>query len=711
MLIYISTFPPRECGIATFTQDLNNAIHKTVKSKIIAINDNHKYKYNNDLIIDQITANNLQSFLNVAKKINQNKKIKLIHIQHEFGIFGGEYGECLIPFLKTVKKPIITTFHTVLPNPNKKLKDIVQTISKQSKKIIVMNKLSKKILEKEYKINKNKIDVILHGIPQTPLSDGYLEKKKLKLEKKKILSTYGLLNQGKGIEYVIQALPDVIKKHPNIIYLILGQTHPVIKRNEGEIYRNFLKKEIKRLKLEDNVKFYNKYLDTNKIIFYLNATDIYISPMLDEKQSVSGTISHALGCGKPVISTATSYAKSIITNGNGLLVGFKNPKSISKAIIALLDNPDEKTKKLSQNAYITTRNMTWQNIAIAHLNIYKKYINIDTKLPTINLNHFENLTDDFGIIQFAKNIYPDISHGYSVDDNARAIIIATDYFQKTHNKKMLNLIKIYLNFISFVQKPNGEFLNYVSKNHKIENPETSEDVQGRIVWALGYLISQKNIPENIKLKAKNILKKSLPIIEKLESPRAKAFSIIGLHFYNEKEILKKLANSLMDNFHDTSSKKWNWFENYLTYSNSKLSEALFYAYISTNKKEYLKIAEKSLTFVRGIKFKNKKFSPIGQTGWYIKNKKHTKFDQQPEAVSSIIQTLIIAYKITSKQIYKKQAILAFQWFLGNNHLEQVMYDETTGGCYDGLGKYSININQGAESTISYLLARLEIEKL
>ncbi|HPL72538.1 MAG TPA: glycosyltransferase, partial [Candidatus Pacearchaeota archaeon] len=439
-----------------------------------------------------------------------------------------------------------------------------------------------------------------------------------------------------------------------------------------------------------NVWFYNKYLNTKDIEYFLNATDLYLSPILDPKQSASGTMSFALGCGKPVVSTSTSYAKNIIKENEGILVGFRNPKEISKAIIEIISNP-QKMKQMGSNAYVESRFMTWDNIALKHLRIYKKYIDISLKCPKLKLDHLKRLTDDYGIIQFANNTVPDISHGYSMDDNARALIVAV-------NEAEDDLANIYLNFIRNNQRKDGSFYNYVNKDRIVENGEIAEDVQGRVFWALGKTS-----------KGKDIFDKALPYIKNIKSPRAKAFAIMGLK--EEKELMKKFADDLVNLFIKGKNKKWNWFEDCLTYSSSRIPEALLFAYSNLNEKKYLDVAQKSIDFLVSKTFSKNEYIPIGQNGWFLKNKRRALFDQQPEDPSSMVELLVYAYEITKKEEYKKKAIIAFEWFLGKNHLGQVVYDDSTGGCYDGLGKNSLNINQGAESTICYLMARIAIGKV
>ena len=723
-ILVVGTFPPRECGIATFTKDLTNAINKrynpTIKTKILAMNKNgvNIYNYPED-VIAQINDEDIQEYIDVAKKINRIDKIKLVCIQHEFGIFGGEYGSYLIAFLEIIKKPVIITFHSMLPNPNDNLKRVVQTLAKKCECLIVMAEKGREILREEYGI-KTDIEVIPHGIPTIPFVASIKEKTKMGYQDRIILSSFGMINPGKGYEYVIDALPNVVKKFPNLLYLIIGETHPVVRKQEGEKYRNFIENKVKNLKLEKNVKFYNKYVTLEEIKKYLQATDIFICSNKEPNQITSGTLAYAVGAGRAVISTPFLHAKELVTPERGILAGFNNSISFEDALLKLLSNPKLK-KRMEHNAYANTRHMTWHNVALSYNDIIKKHVDLcksyGIKLPEIKVDHLMNLTDNFGIIQFANNIQPDSYSGYTLDDNARAMIVSCMYYEAFKDRPKLNLIKKYLKFKKYVQQKNGKLYGLVDYNKNIITESWSEDAHGRSVWALGYLINTKGIPKQIKEDAEVILNKALEGIRNIKSPRTAAFTILGLHHYNEfkysyKNIrkIKKLANFLVSLYESCSSEDWCWFEEYLTYCNSKLPEALFYAYLTTKDKKYLKIAKKSLDFLSSVTFENDIYSPIGQDGWYFKNGKKAHFDQQPVDAASMVQTLLLANKVTRKKRYFKDAIKAFYWFLGKNHLNQVMYDETTGGCHDGLGKYTINLNQGAESTISYLLARLSLHK-
>jgi len=722
-ILYLSTYPPRECGIATFTKDLAEALQRkynpALKPKILAINNDVTDIFAYDRhVVKQICAGNIEDYIALARELNETPEVKLVHIQHEFGIFGGNWGDYLIPFFQTVQKPVIVTFHTVLPNPSSTLSRVVKFILHHVQMVIVMNEFSRQILIEDYGAAEEQIAVIPHGIPYVASPNGQTEKKRMGLEDHLVLSTFGLLSPGKGIEYALRALPPVAKRFPELLYLIIGVTHPLVRKAAGESYRNFLQTEVRRLRLQHYVRFYNKYLSIEEITSLLRSTDVYISPSLDRNQSSSGTISYALGCGTPVICTDSLYARSLVTPNMGILVEPKKPKSITKALMELCRDP-QLLKKMSKTAFAETRHMTWPNVALGHFNLYQKFVRLydEQKLPELTLQHLQRLTDDFGIIQFAKHTKPDLRYGYSIDDNARALIVVSSALN--HGKpEALELVDRYFKFISRMQRPSGTFANLASSKRKIVRQELSEDAQGRTLWALGYLMDQDAVPAEMRQKAEKMFRKAIPAVQKLTSPRAIAFAMLGLFYYTRvkpsastNKLLRQLAGRQITGYLEAAGKDWLWFEQSLTYSNSKLPESLLYAYLATKEKSYLQIAEKSLHFLIDITFEKGYFSPIGQNGWYLRNGKRAYFDQQPEDASSMVQTLAAAWHATDNPKYRKLALDTFQWFLGKNHLNQIVYDEVTGGCYDGLGQHTLNLNQGAESTISYLLARLAIEEL
>ena len=598
---------------------------------------------------------------------------------------------------------------------------IVQVLTERADIVVVMTHGSRKILETDYAVPRKKIAIIPHGIHPVPFAPSRNAKELLNLSSKNtILSTFGLLNRGKGIEYVIDALPEVVKQYPNIRYLIIGVTHPNALRQEGESYRNSLIKRIYALDLTAYVSFYDEYLGTKELLKILSATDIYLSTPLDPNQAVSGSFSYALGAGRPVIATAFAQAKEYVTSDVGILVDFKKSKQITEALLQLLGD-QSKQFALGKTAYFRTRNMTWPNIAIAYMRTFAAFVpklRINEKhAPKIKLSHLIKLTDDFGIIQFAQLSEPDLSSGYTVDDNARALVFAVRYYQQKKFVTALRLANTYLNFISFVQQPNGAFENYVNAERKLSyeqnGKENLNDANGRTLYALAVTATGKYLPKRIREKARLMYEQGLPVAERFTSPRAKAFYIksLALHLKQHANVnyLGKLihaCNFLIREYKENSSPEWQWFETILAYSNATLSEALLIGYTVTGNPDYLKIGKKTLDFLISQTFEKNMYIPIGQQGWFKRGGHRHKFDQQPEDTASMIQALKTMYDISKDSYYQRLVQRAFDWFLGDNLLGQIIYDQTTGGCYDGLGEREVNLNEGAESTLSYLLSRL-----
>src|SRR3989344_264988 len=724
-IVYIGTYPPRECGIATFTKDLTSAIQQKlpeeVNYQIFALNKNGVNTYNYPKKVTfQISDSEIEDYRRAAKIINESAEIKLVNIQHDYGLFGGEWGDYILTFLELINKPVIITCHCILPDPNEKLMQVVRGMAEKASGLVVMTKKGVDILRKVYGV-KTPISIIPHGIPTVSFENQEKAKRKLGYEGKIILSSFGLMGVDKGYEYVIESLPKVIEKYPNLIYLIIGETHPNVRKEFGESYRNGLAKRIKELGIENHVKFYNKYVKLSEIVQYLKATDIYLSSCVNPRQITSGTLVYAMGCGRTVIPTEFLHAKDAITQERGRLVGFKNQLDFEKAILEVLSDSNER-KEMEKKAYFYTRNMTWPNVALSYFKLFRKYLWFKEpaleKISKGKNSHLTRITDKFGVIQFCIQERPDKKSGYTLDDNSRAMIVCTKHYERFREFRQLDLIKIYLNYIKYVQKEDGKIMNYVNEERKINEERWSEDAHGRAIWALGYLMNSENIPLDFKAEAEKILLKSIPVVSEIKSPRAIAFAIKGMYFYNQeknhkvmKENISKLSEKLVTLFKNQSTPGWPWFEPYLTYANSKLPEALLYSYLETGNTKHLNIGLHTLNFLIKKTFENEIFTPIGQNGWYKKDEERAYFDQQPIDVASTIETLILAYKITNEDRYKKLAINAFHWFLGKNSLNQVIYNERTGGCHDGIGEQAINLNQGAESTISSLLAHLSFLEL
>jgi glycosyltransferase involved in cell wall biosynthesis len=727
-ILFITSYPPRECGIATYTQDLRNAILEkfghSFSLKVCALEAKEsEFKYP-DEVKYVLQTQDEANYTALMHQINTDKNIKMIFLQHEFGLFGGDYGMHLLKFMTHLKRPIVTTFHTVLPNPNKKLKKVVRKIVDNSDSVIVMTNTSSAILKRDYGIAERKIVVIAHGTHLVASMDKS-KKSRIHLSDRIVLSTFGLLNEGKSIETALDALPEIIKRFPNVIYLIIGKTHPEVMKREGEKYRNSLYDKIYKLKLQDNVRFINRYLVLDELMEYLQRTDIYLFTSKDPNQAVSGTLAYAMACGCPIISTPIPHAKEFL-DGAGLSFDFQNAKQLSEAAIKLLYNP-ELLDGMRLNALHKINPTAWQNAAIAHVELTKGCLDkkreiLKYEVPIISLDHINRLTTNYGIIQFSKISIPDLDSGYTLDDNARALVAMAKHYELTGDMDDLELITTYLNFIFFCQQEDGAFLNYVDidGNFMAKNSnENLEDSNGRAIWALGEFSAYENLFNATLIeKAQFAIEKALQSISKFKSPRAVAFSIKGLYFYNLKQkktriknLIIHLADDLISKHRGVSDKTWNWYEDYLTYANSILPEALLYAAKSTGSELYKTTAKTTFDFLLSIIFKNNQIKVISNQGWHLKGRTSNNYGEQPIDVAYTIIALDTFFDEFQEQEYRDKMTIAFDWFLGKNHLYQIVYNPITGGCYDGIEEKQMNLNQGAESTVSYLMARLIFEKI
>lgn len=725
-VVFFSTFPPRECGIATFTQDLTNAFdsqyYPKEESKIVAINNNNNKFIYPKKVIDEIDQQKREDYSEVAKRLNALHQVRLVNLQHEFGIFGGEYGNYIIDFLKEIKKPVVVTFHTVLPGPNPILHKTVIELASYVKRIIVMTRTSKEILVRDYAIDSEKIAIIPHGIHPQPYTDHGKSKTALKLKRNLVVSTFGLLSRGKGIEYAIDAMPEVVKRFPSVKYLVIGATHPDVLKKEGEAYRNELTERVKNLGLEKNVVFYNQYLSTDELLGFLEATDVYVALPLDPNQAVSGTLSYALGAGRPVVSTSFAQAREDVTPDVGVLVDFRNSDQVRDALITLLDDK-KKREEMGKNAYFRTRKMEWRNVVLSYMREYISLVHSlgmsEKNLPKMKIRHIIKLTDNFGMIQFAKLTEPDITYGYTLDDNARAMLAMSIYYSKFKSPIALSLVETYLGFIEHCSIEGDGFTNYVAgdKSHTPQNQkEDLEDANARCFNALSAVASNASLPKEVKERAKSIFKKHIKIKDKSIPAKSlalyiKAFSRWLTVEKNNKEIedaLRGYCDELVERFRRTSAPNWQWFEDTMTYSNGLLPDALFTGYSRFKDHRYFDVAKAATDFLVSYSFQDEMCVPIGQNGWFRRGGRKQLHDQQPEEVMALILCLKSIHNLTAEEEYHKRMYQAFNWFLGNNTLGQVVYDQSTGGCYDGVGENYVNLNQGAESTLVYFIARLAL---
>jgi len=727
-ILFISTYPPRECGIATYSQDLINVLETkfghSFLFKICALESKDEIYSYNDKVCYKLNTSNSADFLTVAEDINKNTNIKLVVVQHEFGFFQINNGTDFLQFLQNLTKPIILGFHTVLPHPDKAFRTMVRQIVDTCLSIIVMTNTSKGILEKVYEIAPEKIEIIPHGTHLVSNEKKSILKVKYGIQGRKILTTFGLISSGKSFETTLDALPTIVETNPEVLFLIIGKTHPVVIKAEGEKYRRMLEAKVVALHLETHVQFTNEYLSLPVLLEYLRLTDIYLFTSNDPNQAVSGTFSYAMSCGCPIISTPFPQAREMLDDHTGIIIDFQNSEQLSTGVLKLLHN-ETMRKNISINTLHKIAPTSWENSAIAHALLFKKILQSTTVLqfnvPVINLKHIKQLTTDFGMFQFSKINQPDHASGYTLDDNARALIAMCMHYKLTKNNADLDLMTIYLRFIKHCIQPDGSFSNYVNKTKQFtdQNNETNlEDSNGRAIWALGYMLSLNVIlPIEMTEIAENLLKNSALHSVNMFSSRAMAFSIKGLYFYSLvcpsiiiTKVIETLADRLVQMYRHESKDEWNWFESYLTYANSILPEAMLFAWRTTNKLRYLNIAKASFQFLLSKTFNENEITVISNKGWLVKGAKQKYFGEQPIDVAYTIMTLHEFYKIDKEDKYAHKLVIAFNWFLGNNHLHQIMYNPCTGGCFDGLEEYQVNLNQGAESTVSYLMARLVVEK-
>ena len=726
-ILVVTSYPPRECGIATYSQDLikaiNNKFSNTLSIKVCALESGEgTYTYPGEVKYTLKTSD-AADYGRLAKKINSNMNIKLVLLQHEFGFYRVQEN-AFLQFLFELTKPVVVVFHTVLPYPDELLKTKIKSIISVCQSVIVMTNNSAEILINEYEVARQKIAVIAHGTHLVPHLNEQFLKLKYGLKDRKVLTTFGLLSSGKSIETTLDALPVIVREYPEVMFLVMGKTHPEVVKTDGESYREMLEEKVKTLGLEEHVRFINKYVALPELLDYLQLTDIYLFTSNDPNQAVSGTFAYAMSCGCPIISTPIPHAKEVLNQDTGIIFDFKNSALLSESVIRLLRD-DQWRKNISVNALQKIVSTAWENSAVAHASLLLKIADasktLHYNLPAINFDHLKRMTTCAGIIQFSKINQPDIESGYTLDDNARALIAECMYFKLTGDEKSLYYIQKFLNFIKFCQQPNGLFYNYVDKaslfteQNKMVN---LDDANGRAIWALGFMTSLIDlVPAKMILEADRILVKALPAFEKIHSTRAMSFALKGLYYYHHAiktpenlQLIKTLAHRIEQMFQHESTPEWEWYESYLTYANSILPEAMLYAWLLTGEKKYREIAVKSLNFLISHTFNENGIEVISNRKWLLRGEKAGKFGEQPIDVAYTIMSLSKFYDTFSDEEYRNKMEIAFNWFLGNNRLKQIIYNPCTGGCYDGLEETHVNLNQGAESTLSYLMARLTIEK-
>jgi glycosyltransferase involved in cell wall biosynthesis len=736
-IAYISSYPPRECGIATFNHNLLRAIGFNKKavseeSFVVAMNDgdsHDEYEYPKEVKC-VIRQENQKDYILAADYINTSLANACI-LEHEYGIYGGECGVYILPLIARLQKPLITIFHTILKDPNHMQLTVLREIAKYSSRVVVMSHRAVRFLTSIYGIPYHKIQLIEHGVPDLEPKEDNPVKNSNAFKGKKVLFTFGLISRNKGLETVIEALPAIVKKNPNVMYVILGTTHPGVIRNSGEEYRESLKRLAKTLHVEDNLTFINKFVSEDELYDYLTACDMYITPYLNEAQITSGTLSYAVGAGAAVISTPYWHAQELLSDERGKLFDFKDSNALAEIVNDLFAD-EQKLKELKANAYQYGLHLRWPSTGDVFVDVLNeavdKYLSekevsgkpiIDPDImPAFNLAHIKRLTDDTGIVQHAKYGIPNLKEGYCVDDNARALILTILAYQQNKSKVALELLPIYLSYIQYMQCDNGNFRNFLSFKREYLDEVGTEDSFGRTIWSLGYLIN--NAPNNSYREfAKELFLRSVPHFKDLKHLRGLGNTIIGLTYFikahpGDEHImdqLDKLAEPLKAAYRKNKQGHWNWFEEKMTYDNAILPLALMSYYEISKDQEAYDIAFESMEYLTQKTLINGYLNPVGNDGWlYRDGPEMAIYDQQAIETMAMVLMYFKAYEITHDKTYIKQMYVSYQWFLGENILRIPLFDHETKGCADGLQAHGLNRNQGAESTLAYWISHLVVLK-
>ncbi|MGQ9502235.1 MAG: glycosyltransferase [Anaerolineae bacterium] len=736
-IAFIGNYLPRQCGIATFTTDLCQAIAREYEQTtclVVAINDTPNGYHYPSRVWFEIAEQDIAAYRQAADFLNFNN-VDLVCLQHEYGIFGGPAGSHILALLRELRMPIVTTLHTVLREPNPHQRIVMEELAQLSDRLIVMSQRAADFLQKIYHIPASKIDMIHHGIPDFAFIDPNFYKDQFGVEGKKVLLTFGLISPNKGIEYVIEALPAIRKHHPEVVYIVLGATHPHIKRREGEDYRLKLQRLARELGVENHVIFHNRFVRLEELMEFIGAADIYLTPYLNPEQIVSGTLAYTLGAGKAIVSTPYWYAEELLADGRGMLVPFRDPQAIAETVIEMLDN-EVLRHTMRKRAYQFGREMIWSTVAHRYMGsferahqdrlVYPRPAFVARtmgqemgELPTLKLDHLYRLSDNTGILQHAVFTVPNYNEGYTTDDNARALLVAVllEEMEGGSSEEASRLGARYLAFLWHAFNAQaGRFRNFVTFNRQWQEEVGSEDSHGRALWALGSSLG-RSTDDGLRGAANRLFHIALPAALEFTSPRAWAFTLIGLHDYLRRipgdriaqNVLETLSERLWKLYQDHATPDWPWCEESVSYSNAHLAQALLLWGIYTDREGMIQQALRSLEWLIDIQCAPEgHFVPIGNHGFYRRGGERARFDQQPIEAHAMVTACLAAYRATGDDRWYVEARRAFEWFLGRNDLRLPLYDPVSGGCRDGLHPDRANENQGAEATLSFLLSLMEM---
>lgn len=730
---------PRQCGIATFTTDLLAGLAEENPHSecwAVVMNDIPEgYRYPAQVRFE-VNQRVLAEYRLAADFLNMNR-VEVVCLQHEFGIFGGENGVHVLDLLGNLRMPVVTTLHTVLQSPSAGQLAVARRVAQLSDRLVVMSQRARGILREVYGVPEAKIVLIHHGIPDIPFVDPNYYKDQYGVEGRKVILTFGLLSPGKGIETMIDALPAVVARHPEVVYIVLGATHPQVKKEHGESYRLSLQRKARELGIGGHLIFHNRFVDLKELCEFLGAADIYVTPYLNQEQIVSGTLAYALGSGKATISTPYWYAQEMLAEGRGRLVPFKDSGALAEQVNDLLDNEVER-HAMRKRAYTFCREMIWKEVARRYLELFsevkaeracfprplfraKTMDMAPRELPQPKLDHIIRLSDDVGILQHAKYIVPDRYHGYCTDDNARALIAVLMAREMIPNSNVVtNLACTYISFLHHAfNEETGRFRNFMGYDRCWLEEIGSEDSHGRAVWGLGEAVALAESAD-IRDAARAVFEKALPALADFTFPRTWSFALGGIHAYltrysgdsEVRRVRETLANNLFTKFRQNATDEWPWIEDRLTYANGRISQALILCGRHLDCDDMLQAGLRSLEWLMTMQTDPKgHFVPVGNNGWYPKGGTKARFDQQPIEALDMIEACREAYDATNDSKWVSHAQRCLEWFLGHNDLNAPLYNHKTGGCYDGLNADGPNRNQGAESTLAFFLSMAHLNRM
>jgi glycosyltransferase involved in cell wall biosynthesis len=729
---------PRQCGIATFTTHLADALEGELPGAagfVLAMNDTGRQHAYPSRVRFEITEADIVSYRRAADFLNVNQ-VDVLSVQHEYGIFGGKAGAHLLALLQQLRMPIVTTLHTILSEPNSAQRLVIDALARLSSRLVVMSNSGMELLQRVHGISRSQIDLIPHGIPYVPVDPR--SKARLGVEGKTVILTFGLLSPDKGIEYVVDALPRILAAHPDVVYIVLGATHPHVVERHGESYRIMLEARAQQLGVSGSMIFHNRFVSQDELTEFLSAADIYITPYLQPEQITSGTLAYALGSGKAVISTPYIYARELLGEGRGVLVPWRNADAIAGEVNALLED-DERREAMCARAAAHGVAMSWPAVARRYAESFSRAVDQNrhrsrtafqaqtlasrpAALPDISLKHVRAMTDDTGMLQHAVFSIPRYGDGYCLDDNARALLLMTllDDAGADDPANVRGLASRYLAFVNHAfERTSGRFRNFLSYARQWLEPYGSEDSHGRALWALGAVVGRADDPGRQSL-AGDLFHAAIPAATTFTSPRAWAYGLLGIEEYLRAfqgdsavaALRTELADRLLGLFQRTSGPDWPWFEDSVTYSNARLSQALIVSGSRTHRADMTAAGMRSLEWLMSVQSSpDGHFAAVGSNGFYARGASPATFDQQPVEACATVSACLEAWRASGEGRWEAQGRRAFNWFLGQNHLHQWLYDTSTGGCRDALHSDRMNLNQGAEATLSFLLALCEMRAM